>query len=49
MKIAFRVDASPEIGIGHLMRCLALSEELIRRGHACVILSKIDNRFTQKN
>jgi len=43
MKIAFRVDASPQIGIGHLMRCLALSEELIRRGHTCIILSKIDN------
>jgi len=43
LKVAFRVDASPDIGMGHLMRCLALSEELIRRGHACFFVSKIDN------
>ncbi len=43
MKVVFRVDASKESGIGHLMRCLALSEELIRRGNACYFLSKIDN------
>ena len=41
MNIAFRVDASSNIGIGHLMRCLALSEELIQRDHACYFLTKI--------
>ncbi len=43
MKIVFRVDTTEKIGLGHLMRCLALSEELVRRGNACYFLSKIDN------
>jgi UDP-2,4-diacetamido-2,4,6-trideoxy-beta-L-altropyranose hydrolase len=42
LNIAFRVDASQKIGIGHLMRCLALSEELTRRGNCCYFLSKLD-------
>ncbi|MGK7346571.1 MAG: UDP-2,4-diacetamido-2,4,6-trideoxy-beta-L-altropyranose hydrolase [Candidatus Nitrospinota bacterium M3_3B_026] len=32
MKAAFRADASPEIGAGHVARLLALAEELARRG-----------------
>ena len=43
MNIVFRVDALVNIGIGHLMRCLALSEELMRRQQTCYFLSKIDN------
>lgn len=43
MNVVFRVDASNDIGIGHLMRCLALSEELIRKKHTCFFISKVDN------
>jgi len=33
LNILFRVDASKKIGLGHLMRCLALSEELKKKGY----------------
>ncbi|GAG12197.1 unnamed protein product, partial [marine sediment metagenome] len=43
MNIAFRVDASTDIGVGHLIRCLALSEELTKKPHSCFFVSKIEN------
>jgi len=45
LNIAFRVDATDTIGIGHFMRCLALSEELNKRGYSCFFVTKINIDF----
>ncbi len=43
LRIGLRADASPDIGGGHVMRCLALSEELRRRGADVFLLGRAES------
>lgn len=40
MHIAFRADASIQIGTGHVMRCLTLADALRSRGHECTFICR---------
>lgn len=40
MKIAFRADASIQIGTGHIMRCLTLADALRERGAKCTFVCR---------
>jgi spore coat polysaccharide biosynthesis predicted glycosyltransferase SpsG len=42
MKAGFRCDAGPRIGVGHLIRCLALAEELLARDAEVVFIGSVE-------
>lgn len=38
--VVFRADASIDVGSGHVMRCLVLADELVRRGATCTFICR---------
>ena len=42
LPVAMVCDAGPDVGIGHVMRCLALGEELVARGVRVVMVADLD-------
>jgi spore coat polysaccharide biosynthesis predicted glycosyltransferase SpsG len=42
VRVGIRCDAGVRIGVGHLIRCVALAEELVRRGAEVVFLGALD-------
>lgn len=40
MRVFFRVDASSEIGTGHVVRCLTLAKELKKQGANCTFICR---------
>lgn len=43
LRVGLRCDAGPRRGVGHLVRCLALSEELITRGAHVVLFGSVSD------
>jgi spore coat polysaccharide biosynthesis predicted glycosyltransferase SpsG len=47
MRVLFRCDGGPGIGVGHVVRCVALAEEAVARGHQVAFSGSISGDFLE--
>lgn len=48
MRVLLRCDGGPGIGVGHVVRCLALAEEARSRGHDVALAGIVGGRFLEQ-
>ena len=47
MRVLLRCDGSPQIGVGHVVRALALAEEAVSRGHTVSLLGRVEGTLLE--
>ena len=47
MRVLLRCDGGPRIGVGHVVRSLALAQEALDRGHSVALLGQVDGPLLQ--
>ena len=49
MRVVFRVEGEPNIGLGHVMRCMALAQSLVKSGHVVFFLMSRQSQHFCRN
>jgi UDP-2,4-diacetamido-2,4,6-trideoxy-beta-L-altropyranose hydrolase len=49
MRVAFRVEGEPNIGLGHVMRCMALAQSLVKSGHVVFFFMSQRSQYFCRN
>ena len=47
MRILLRCDGSPQLGVGHVVRAIALAEEAVARGHTVSLLGRVEGALLE--
>lgn len=48
MRILLRCDGGPGIGVGHVVRCMALAEEALARSHSVALLGRVEGGLLER-